>query len=97
MNEMNAVVEFTGISRMVTGLQEWSCPITAKTTLHDIVSLLAEQFPAMKGQIIEKDGKSLIATNLFSLNGEKIVRPEEMDETLKPGDRLILISLLAGG
>jgi len=97
MNKMEVVLEFTGISRMVTGLQEWSCSITTKTTLKEIVYLLAERFPAMKGQIIEKDGKSLIATNLFSLNGEKIIRPEEMDETLKPGDRLILLSLLAGG
>ena len=94
---MEVVVEFTGISRMVTGLQEWSCPITSRTTLKEMVSLLAERFPAMKGQIIEKDGNSLIATNLFSINGVKIVKPDEMDETLKPGDRLILLSLLAGG
>ena len=46
---------------------------------------------------VDKNGNSFIATNLFSLNGEKIIQESEMNGAPGDGDRLILISLLAGG
>lgn len=59
--------------------------------------MLANDYPALKGEVIEKDGKKLIPTNLFSLNGQKILHENNLDFTPNDGDKLILLSLLAGG
>jgi molybdopterin converting factor small subunit len=97
MNEFQVVVEFTGVSRMLTGQSEMTIKIRQGTTFSEIVKLLGKKFPSMVGQIIEKDGSVFIATNLFSLNGQQIIQESEMNGSPKEGDRLILISLLAGG
>jgi molybdopterin converting factor small subunit len=97
MNEFQVQVEFTGISRMLTGQSEMSIKIRQGTTFSEIVELLGKKFPPMLGQIIDKNGDEFIATNLFSLNGQRIIQESEMKESPKEGDRLILISLLAGG
>jgi hypothetical protein len=97
MNEFQVLVEFTGISRMLTGLSEMTIKIRQGTTFSEIVKLIGEKFPSMVGQIIEKDGSVFIATNLFSLNGQQIIQESEMNGSPKEGDRLILVSLLAGG
>jgi hypothetical protein len=49
------------------------------------------------GQIIEPNGKDLIPTNVFSLNGEKILRENDKSYCPKQGDKLILLSILSGG
>jgi molybdopterin converting factor small subunit len=97
MNEFQVVVEFTGISRMLTGQSEMTIKIRQGTTFSEIVKLLGKKFPTLVGQIIDKDGNVFIATNLFSLNGQQIIQESEMNGSPKEGDRLILISLLAGG
>ena len=97
MNEFQVQVEFTGISRMLTGQSEVAFKIRQGTTFSEIVKLMGHQFPSMVGQVIEKNGSVFIATNLFSLNGQQIIQESEMDGSPKEGDRLILISLLAGG
>ncbi len=97
MNEFQVQVEFTGISRMLTGQSEMTIKIRQGTTFSEIVKLLGKKFPSMVGQVIEKNGSVFIATNLFSINGQQIIQESEMNGSPKEGDRLILISLLAGG
>ena len=97
MKEFQVQVEFTGISRMLTGQSEMTLKIRQGTTFSEIVKLLGKKFPTLVGQIIDKDGNVFIATNLFSLNGQQIIQESEMNGSPKEGDRLILISLLAGG
>lgn len=97
MNEFQVVIEFTGVSRMLTGQSEMKLKVRPGTAFSEIVKLLGKKFPSLVGQIIEKNGNDLIATNLFSLNGQRIIQESEMKESPNEGDRLILISLLAGG
>jgi len=97
MKEFHVLIEFTGISRMLTGQTELQLEVDPGTTFKGIVALIAKRYPALRGQIIDKNGKELIATNLFSLNGQKIIQDSEMGDKPGNGDRLILISLLAGG
>lgn len=63
----------------------------------DVVSALGRVYPQLLGEIIEKDGKSLIPTNIFSVNGQKIIHESDMQYQPDEGDRLILLSLLSGG
>jgi molybdopterin converting factor small subunit len=97
MNKFQVAVEFTGISRMITGQSELMVNIQQSTTYAEIVKMLGKKFPRLLGQIIDKNGSEFIATNLFSLNGQRIIQGSEMNESPNEGDRLILISLLAGG
>lgn len=97
MEELQVLVEFTGVSRMLTGVSELPLNITSGTTYADIVKNLGQKFPSLLGQIIDKNGRDFIATNLFSLNGQRIIQEGGMNGTPANGDRLILLSLLAGG
>ncbi len=97
MNEFQVVVEFTGVSRMLAGQSEMTFKIRQGTTFSEIVKLIGKKFPSLIGQIIDKNGSVFIASNLFSLNGQQIIQESEMNGSPTAGDRLILISLLAGG
>jgi len=97
MEELQVLIEFTGVSRMLTGVSELSLNIKPGTAFTEIVSLLGQKYPSLLGQIIDKNGRDFIATNLFSLNGQRIIQESEMNGAPENGDRLILLSLLAGG
>lgn len=90
-------VEFSAISRVLTGQSEFSLNLKKGASIVDVVAALGKKFPQLLGQIIEKDGKALIPTNVFSVNGQRIIH--ESDTAFQPndGDKLILLSLLSGG
>ena len=91
------MVEFTGLSRVLTGQTEYPLNLSTSAQLSDVLQAISTKYPALVGDVIEKDGKSLVPTNLFSVNGQKIVHEEQLDYQPEDGDRLILLSLLAGG
>lgn len=97
MKKMKVNIEFTGMSRILTGQQDCVLSLEPGNSLREIIIELANQYPALKGEVIEKDGRNLIPTNLFSLNGQKILHENNLDFTPQDGDKLILLSLLAGG
>ena len=91
------LVEFTGISRALTGRSEYMISLADTVEIKDVVRQISRTFPKLVGEVIEPDGETLIPTNLFSLNGEQILSEEQLQFNTKDGDRLILLSLLAGG
>jgi molybdopterin converting factor small subunit len=94
---MEITIEFVGISRMITKKSRLNLTLEEGTTYQDIVKLLAHKFPKLVGQMIEPKEFSLYPSNMFSLNGERMIKPDEMGKKVKDGDRLILMSILAGG
>ncbi len=97
MDNIQVLVEFTGISRMLTGRMEYQLPLADGAGMMDVVRAIGCKFPPLVGEVIEKDGESLIPTNLFSVNGKQILHEGQLQYQPKNGDRLILLSLLAGG
>jgi molybdopterin converting factor small subunit len=97
METMQIKVEFSSISRVLTGKKEMTLDLNKGANIGDVVSELGRVYPQLLGEIIEKDGKSLIPTNLFSVNGEKIIHESDLQYQPDEGDRLILLSLLSGG
>ena len=97
MESIHINVEFSAISRVLTGRSDFSLTLKKSASIADVVAALGKKFPQLLGQIIEKDGKALIPTNVFSVNGQKIIH--ESDTAFQPndGDKLILLSLLSGG
>ena len=97
MEQIQIKVEFTGISRVLTGESEVCLNIKPGARVSDVIHSLVTMYPQLRGQIIEKDGKQLIPTNLFSVNGETILHESDLTYQPADGDALILLSLLAGG
>ncbi len=97
MDNIQVLVEFTGISRLLTGETEYQLHLADGAVILDVVRVIGRKFPPLVGEVIEKNGETLIPTNLFSVNGKQILNENQMHYQPKDGDRLILLSLLAGG
>lgn len=90
-------VEFSAVSRVITGVSEFPLSLKKGATIGDVIASIGQKYPQLIGEIIEKDGKALIPTNVFSVNGKQILH--ETDMAFQPANRdtLILLSLLSGG
>ena len=97
METMQIKIEFSSISRVLTGRKELTLDLQKGANVGDVVSALGKVCPQLLGEIISKDGKSMIPTNIFSVNGQKIIHESDVQYQPDDGDRLILLSLLSGG
>jgi hypothetical protein len=97
MSKNQVLVEFTGISRVLTGKSEYILSVADDSDVNEIIRMLGRKFPALVGEVIKADGETLIPTNLFSVNGKQILNEGQQEYKPIDGDRLILLSLLAGG
>lgn len=97
MDTIQVFVEFSAISRVLTGQSEFALNLKKGASITDLIAALGKKFPQLLGQIIEKDGKALIPTNVFSVNGQKIIHETDTAYQPEDGDNLILLSLLSGG
>ena len=97
METMQIKVEFSSISRVLTGKKEMMLDLHKGANIGDVISALGKAYPQLLGEIIEKNGESMIPSNIFSVNGEKIIHESDLQYQPDEGDRLILLSLLSGG
>jgi molybdopterin converting factor small subunit len=94
---MQVRVEMLGLSRLVTGEREVSLALEQGATYRDVVRALSEMYPALIGNVIQSDKKNLQAPNVFNLNARQMVQSKQMENPLDEGDRIILMSVSAGG
>ena len=94
---MNVQIEFLGLSRIVSGQKEVSLKIAPDATFRDIVGILAQKYPEMVGNVIRPDRRTLQEPNIFNLNARKMVQAAQMDTVPNENDRIILMSMSAGG
>jgi molybdopterin converting factor small subunit len=94
---MNVVVEFIGVSRILTKSPKVELDIPENTTYNQIVKMVAEKQPVLLGQLIDPETYQFYGSNMFHLNGEKMIPTNEMDQPAHDGDRLVLLSIFTGG
>jgi molybdopterin converting factor small subunit len=94
---MQVLIEFMGVARIVSGVKQVTLELEEGTTFRQIVRLLGQRYPKLLDEIIQADGETLRASNMLSLNGRRMIQPTQMDDVPSDGDRLILMSILAGG
>ncbi|MFP4395994.1 MAG: MoaD/ThiS family protein [Anaerolineales bacterium] len=94
---MKVSVEFNGIFRILTKASHLSLELPPGTTFREIIKLLGERYPVLAGEVLDSEKGTLIASNALSLNGKCMVRLAELDDAPQEGDRLIFMSVLAGG
>ena len=94
---MRVQVELLGLSRAAAGVKEMALDLEEGTTFRDIVRMLATRYPAMIGNVIQPDGETLQTPNAFNLNARRMIQATQMDDSPSDGDRIILMSISAGG
>ena len=94
---MRVRVELLGLSRLVTGTREVSVEMTDEATYRDLVYSLSEMYPGLVGNVIQSDRRNLQAPNIFNLNARQMVQSRQMDDRLVADNRIILMSISAGG
>lgn len=94
---MHVRVELLGLSRLVAGTREVSLELPDEATYRDLVYALSEAYPGLVGNVIQADRRNLQAPNIFNLNARQMVQSRQMDDRLAEDDRIILMSISAGG
>ena len=94
---MEVWVEFTGIAKTITKNQNVSLSVLDGTTCNGLVKILALDYPALCGLIINSEGTGLLNSNVFFINGETLVLPDQMEQPLCDGDHMTLLSVIVGG
>ena len=94
---MEIKVEFAGLSRVITHDRSLSLTLDDDATYRDILHILADTYPDLVGNVIHPSCESLQSSNMLNLNGKRMISAAKMNETPSEGDRLILMSVLAGG
>jgi len=94
---VQVLVEFMGVARVVSGVKQVTLELEEGTTFRQVIRLLGQQYPKLLGEIIQADGETFQASNMLNLNGRRMVQPAQMDDVPNDGDRLIFMSILAGG
>jgi len=94
---MGVHVELFGLPRLIAGDKEVAFSVEEGATFRDVVRLLARRYPGMIGDVIQADGETLQAPNILNLDGRRMIQPQEMDERVGEGERIILMSMSAGG
>jgi hypothetical protein len=94
---MRVNLELFGVSRLVAGAKEISLEVEEGTTFRDIARILGTRYPDMIGNVIQPDGETLQPPNIFNLNARQMIQENQMDGGPSDGDRVILMSMSAGG
>ncbi|MDY0020323.1 MAG: MoaD/ThiS family protein [Anaerolineae bacterium] len=94
---IDVLVEFAGVTRVLTKTQQLTLSVPEHTTFRTVVHMLGERFPELVGHVIDPADNTLYASTSLSLNGKSIIAAERWDESPEAGDRLIFLSLMAGG
>ncbi len=94
---MNVTVEFVGVSRILTKAQSCGLSLPKDASYNQIVKALAGKHPELVGQLIDPEDFHFYGSNMFHLNGNRMVSVKEMDKPAHEGDHLVLMTIFTGG
>lgn len=90
-------VEFTGLSRAITGEAQVTMTLPEGTTYQNVIQRLGEMYPKLIGILIAEDGKTFLSSNLLIIDGDFANPAMVMDDLVKDGEHLHLMSVITGG
>lgn len=94
---MKITIEFTGITKAITNASEIVFEVPQGFTYRDLVKMLAKDYPAMIGLIIDYDKETFLSSNLFVINGNLEFPAMLMDQQPADGEQISLMSVITGG
>jgi hypothetical protein len=89
MDTINVKVEFSGLSRILAKANDMQLSLSPQQTYADVVRMVAEKYPSLVGNVIDKSGTDLFPSNVFSRDGKTVVLPEQMHDSPRDGEVLI--------
>lgn len=90
-------VEFTGLSKSITGTTKTTLNLPEGSTYRDVIRLLGKVYPQLIGVLIDADGETFLSSNMFIIDGDYANPAMIMTETVKDGEHLHLMSVITGG
>ena len=94
---LTLTVEYTGLSRAITGAPQSTLAVPEGTTYREIVQRLGELYPQLVGILIAEDGETFLSSNMFVIDGDYANPAMVMDDPVKDGEHLHLVSVITGG
>jgi hypothetical protein len=90
----SAEVELLGVARYLARRDSVCVPLAGPAPLDEFLRALGGAAPALVGQVLTEEG-AFLGGYVLSRNHADLIR--EPAEIIAPGDRLILLSIAAGG
>ncbi|MBN1935788.1 MAG: MoaD/ThiS family protein [Anaerolineae bacterium] len=94
---MKVHIEYLGVSRLVTQKKAEDLELPDGITFRDLARFLSEAYPKMIGYVIQPGATDLQSPNIFNIDGKRMVRRDQMDDPINDGDKIVLMSMSAGG
>lgn len=94
---LTVTVEYTGLSRAITGTPQSKLSLPEGTTYREVVQRLGELHPQLVGILIAEDGETFLSSNMFVIDGDYANPAMVMDDPVKDGEHLHLVSVITGG
>ena len=94
---MQVNIEFFGLSRILTGKKSEILDFSEGATFRELVRRLGSAYPDLIGNVIQAGQHALQPPNVFHLKDSHFIKPDQLDQSLKPNDHIVLMSLSAGG
>jgi molybdopterin converting factor small subunit len=94
---MQILIEFLGLSRLITGEKGQVLELAEGATYRELVGRLGGTYPGLIGDVIQPGLDGLQPPNVFHAKEGQFIKEDRMDQNLKPNDHIVLMSLSAGG
>jgi hypothetical protein len=94
---LTVVVEFTGLSKVITGTAQTTLTMPKGSSYRDLIRHLAEIYPPLIGILIAGDGETFLSSNMFIIDGDYANPAMVINDPIKDGEHLHLMSVITGG
>jgi len=92
---VSVTVELFGVARLLAKTSKVSLELAQEATLSQLILSLGERLPALVGQVIDPETKSLTRGHACNINGQAFVR--DLSTKIHRGDNVFILSADAGG
>jgi hypothetical protein len=88
-------VELVGVSNKLGDMSPLAVDLGDSATLAELTSALRQASPELVGSVIESGADRLAGHYTFNVNGRFHI--DEYGLTVRPGDRILIVTLAMGG
>jgi hypothetical protein len=87
-------IELLGVARLLARREALDLPVAGPVGVADLALRVAGELPALVGTVLTEDG-AFLGGHVLSREGGDLLR--DPLEEVRPGERILLLSLSAGG
>jgi MoaD family protein len=97
MEEMVMKVNFYATLRPIVGRKTVELTLPLGTNAIQLVHMFVKDYPAMRKELLDKNGQFLPHMKFFINGREAIYLPEKFDTVIKPDDKVDIFPPVGGG